>query len=117
MSSPEIGHNLSLGHSGALDASGIFDEYFDTSGYMGYHVVDVPDFNNAKKCYNAAKMYDLGWYDDRVTTIAPDVGKIYQWKIIGVNDYSIADPSFTLVLEIKDPNAKEADPYFLTYNK
>ena len=105
----EVGHNLGLQHSGEGS-----DEYADTSSYMGYTVAG-PNRNNIQKCFNAAKMVELGWYSDRVTTIQPQVGETFSGNVIGVNDYGDSNPSNTLVLEITNPRGAES--YFLTYNK
>jgi len=59
----EVGHNLNLAHS-----SHNGNEYGDQSGLMGYSY----NWNGGPKmCFNPAKSYQLGWYDDQVLTINP----------------------------------------------
>jgi hypothetical protein len=47
-------------HSGATAVDNTFDEYADTSCYMGYSVDDGQnDQYDEQKCFNAAKMVEL----------------------------------------------------------
>ncbi|KAL4421241.1 hypothetical protein ABPG75_010532 [Micractinium tetrahymenae] len=49
----EIGHNLYLGHAGAVTSAGVYDEYADLSGTMGYCCSD--------RCPNTPHAWQLGW--------------------------------------------------------
>ena len=71
--------------------------------------------DDVRRCFNAAKMSELGWYSDRAAVINPLQGEEFNGKIIGVADYSNSSPSHKLFLEIKAPN--EENSYFLTYNR
>ena len=79
----EIGHNLGLGHSG--DGGG---EYGDLSGIMGlsYSVDEGPWF-----CFNPAKSWSLGWYNDRHAMADPLTQDYWSGKLVGVSDYSETD--------------------------
>ena len=119
----ETGHNLDMTHSGTFVVEGTFDEYADTSCYMGYSVDDGGnDQNDEQKCFNAAKMVELGWYSNAINsiqpgnTISPGNNEEFNGNVIGVADYDIAVNSYTLSLEIKYP-LKGVNSYFLTYNK
>ena len=68
-----------------------------------------------KKCFNAAKMSELGWYSNRAAEISLAQSEEFDGKIIGVADYAISTAAHTLFLEIKRPNG--ARSYFLTYNR
>ena len=73
-----MGHNLGLAHSSKDGIS-----YGDKTGTMGYSY-DQDD--GPLQCFNPAKNYVLGWYEDRVIEIDPFEGT---WKgsIVGVTDY------------------------------
>ncbi|KAL4857219.1 hypothetical protein ACK3TF_002516 [Chlorella vulgaris] len=49
----ELGHNLYLAHAGALNSAGVYDEYADSSGIMGYCCYD--------RCPNTPHAWQLGW--------------------------------------------------------
>ncbi|KAL4439801.1 hypothetical protein ABPG75_002802 [Micractinium tetrahymenae] len=49
----EMGHNMGMGHAGAYDNNGNFDEYLDDTCVMGYCCTD--------RCPNAPHMWQLGW--------------------------------------------------------
>jgi hypothetical protein len=63
----EIGHSIGLGHSGK-EEDGHGAEHGDTSGMMGY---SYNQDDSPNKCFNAAKSWQRGWYDDRHTTVRP----------------------------------------------
>lgn len=56
----EIGHNLGLAHAGESA------EYDDQSGMMGY---SYPELDGPEMCFNAAKSWQLGWYNARHLTL------------------------------------------------
>jgi len=68
----EIGHNLGLDHSGADG-----NEYGDGSGVMGHSILhsEAPQM-----CFNAAKNWQLGWFADKVGTIAFAATGTYTWS-------------------------------------
>ena len=74
----EIGHNLNLLHSGGLDGA----EYTDHTGLMGNGLI-----TDGKICFNAAKSWQLGWYDDKALTL--DVATTPSWngRLVGVAEH------------------------------
>ena len=108
--SHEIGHNLDMHHSGELRANGDVEEYGDTTCMMGYG--DGQD--DTRKCFNAAKMAELGWYD-KIVSLNPVNDGNFDGKVIGVADYGDAANDHTLVVEIINP-ISTAENIFLTLN-
>ncbi len=103
----EVGHNLGLMHSG--DGS---NEYGDTTGYMGSTPTD-DDFN---MCFNAAKNWQLGWYEDQSKSFNPLNANDPVTTVVlnGVVDYGKNPDAFVTVrLEETD---KDTD-YYIGYNR
>jgi hypothetical protein len=77
----EVGHNLGLGHSGEVGGG----DYGDRTGMMGGAV----GTDDVRRCYNPQKNFQLGWYDDKTTTINPLDGITSSREFIlnGVSDY------------------------------
>ena len=107
----EIGHNLGLDHSGIVGMS----EYEDTSGMMGfsYRSDDGP-----KICFNAAKAYQLRWYEDKVQSVDPRnlPGGTQSFDLIGVADYGTADGLVSLRLEYEGNDYNFGKEYYVGYN-
>jgi len=61
----EVGHSLGLQHSGEIEEYG-YDEYSDLTGYMSYEATDADTM-----CFNPAKSWQLGWYEDKQIEINP----------------------------------------------
>ncbi|GKY94366.1 hypothetical protein MPSEU_000402500 [Mayamaea pseudoterrestris] len=77
----ETGHNFGLLHSheGA--------EYLDYTGYMGGAVIGYHDqVGFPAMCYNAADLWQLGWYSDR--TVAVNLFRPTLIKLAAFPDYS-----------------------------
>ena len=106
-----IGHNLKMLHSGEANCEASPDcEYYDETCIMG-----VTNGNgDTRKCFNAAKMSELGWYDDKSAVVNLLQNEEFDGNVIGVNDYSNSASSYTLFVEIKNPSGRS---YFLTYNR
>ena len=79
----EIGHNIGLRHSNENGSV-----YEDKSGIMG-HIYFT--FDGPRMCFNPAKNWQLGWYDDRHATVNPLNDEFWQGQLIGYTDYM--DPS------------------------
>jgi len=77
----EIGHNLGLGHSNERRQS-----YGDQSSMMGYSY-DIDD--GPKMCFNAAKNYQLGWYERQKDSFLPLSNKntVVDFTLNGVSEY------------------------------
>ena len=61
-----VGRALGLQPSNALSSKGDIVVYGDKTGMMG-----GVDTDSSSRCYNAAKSYQLGWYQDQTKTINP----------------------------------------------
>lgn len=101
-----MGHNLGLAHSSKDGIS-----YGDKTGTMGYSY-DQDD--GPLQCFNPAKNYVLGWYEDRVIEIDPFEGT---WKgsIVGVTDYGDNSTENSYVI-VKIMTGGEKDLY-VGYNR
>jgi len=77
----EVGHNLGLGHSNEGETA-----YGDQSALMGYSY-DSDD--GPKMCFNAAKNFQLGWYERQKQSFYPLQNKDTTQKFVlnGINDY------------------------------
>ncbi|VEU43213.1 unnamed protein product [Pseudo-nitzschia multistriata] len=108
----EIGHNLGLAHSGDERTT-----YGDKSGLMG----SSNDLDDIRMCYNPAKSYQLGWYDEKVKTINPISNNkpdlpVRQFTLRGVADYNakaVDDALVVLRLEQTDL----VPDYYVGYNR
>lgn len=76
----QIGHNLGLSRSNMGDNQ----LYGDTTGVMGYVYKGK---TNALKCFNAAKSYQLGWYDTTDVDHHALDGKSENFELTSVIDY------------------------------
>lgn len=96
----EVGHNLGLAHSGIGT-----NEYSDTTGFMGYSFSqdDGPNI-----CFNAAKNYELEWYNDVQYNAVDSVdplnlsGGSQTFDIIGVADYQTTNGLVSLQLSYQE---------------
>ncbi|OEU21581.1 hypothetical protein FRACYDRAFT_235207 [Fragilariopsis cylindrus CCMP1102] len=114
----EVGHNLGLAHSGEGTGTGVNKDYGDTTGMMGfsYNSDDGP-----KKCFNAAKNYQLGWYNLQKESYNPvDFFDEKQTFVMnGMTEYNknegaSKDNLITLRLENK---RNDLDDYYIGYNR
>jgi hypothetical protein len=62
----QVGHNLGLHHSGEYTGDEENQEYGDQTGYMGL-TVNLDD--GPAMCFNPAKSWQLGWYEDKTYEI------------------------------------------------
>jgi len=104
----EIGHNLGLAHSGEGD-----DKYADETGLMGYSYYDD---NGPKMCYNPAKNYQLGWYDDQSAVLDPTTAPKthHKYTLNGVADYQENPDEAIIALRLLLDD--DAD-YYVGYNR
>eukprot|EP00536_Pseudo-nitzschia_multiseries_P008026 jgi/Psemu1/287523/fgenesh1_pg.196_\ len=106
----EVGHNFNLGHSGEIAEN----KYSDTTGMMGFSwkLDDGP-----KMCYNPAKSYQLGWYDDKVLTINP-LSLIYrQFTMNGISDYTLYPDTKDTLVVLRLTQTYTATDYYIGYNR
>ena len=77
----EIGHNMGLDHSGTGN-----DAYGDYTGVLGYgNMID-----DDKKCFNAVKSWDFGWYADGHKLINP-FKDTFEGRIVGIANFDERD--------------------------
>ena len=107
----EIGHNLGLQHSGWNE-----DAYGDETGVMGGSGSSPTDDDGAAHCFNAAKMYYLGWYSSYNKDLTPSTAS-YTGKLVPTNDIAAGDiNSSTYDYVLKVSGSGETD-LFIFYNK
>ena len=107
----ELGHSMNMGHSNGGQEPGPpgypLGAYGDESGKMGYA---YPTKKGPRSCFNAAKSYQSGWYEDKSITINSS-GKIpcFDGVLHGVADYRIAN---TVLLKVQTTNSD----YYINFN-
>jgi hypothetical protein len=106
----EIGHNLNLGHSNQGT-----EKYGDQSGMMGYsyRMSEAP-----KMCFNAAKNWQLGWYDDKTVSFSPGSsgwGYEQTFSIGSLVDYD-PDSRNNLHVLIEIPQPRLRINYYIGFN-
>ncbi len=103
----EIGHNLNLRHSDEGSTG-----YGDQSGMMGYsyHEESTP-----RMCFNAAKNYQLGWYNDKMKVITPGAAtdSCFAGKLYGTAFYE-DDAAQTVGIKVNNPDS--AWDFYLMFN-
>ena len=104
-----------MAHSGEVDRG----EYSDRQGVMGISY-GVDDQNI---CFNPAKNYQLGWYEDKVKTIDPLSSDAYDgdshlgvrtFTMNGVSDYKKND-SGLIVLRLEQTSSEQ--DYYIGFNR
>jgi hypothetical protein len=102
----EIGHNLGLRHSNEAGST-----YEDKSGMMGHSFLS---YESPYMCFNTAKNWQLGWYEDKRTTINPLNDGFWQGQLIGYVDYmnSSVPSSAAVVVKVEGHNFD----YFIGFN-
>lgn len=78
----ELGHNFGLAHSGGLDGE---SRYGDRSCHMG---TPLWGDDNGALCFNAAKSWQIGWYNSHKLLLDPKQKAYWEGEIIGVADFS-----------------------------
>ena len=96
----EVGHSINLHHSGQYGGGSSEQEYGDKQGYMGYsyNQDDTPAM-----CYNAAKNYQLGWYEGKEGEIDPYTDLCTgptRFMLNGVVDYQNGSPGAYVTLKV-----------------
>merc|ERR1712176_952408 len=96
----EVGHSIGLHHSGEYEGSDSVQEYGDQTDLMGfsYRSDDTP-----LMCFNPAKNWQLGWFDDKVKELDPsnDIGiEPTSFVLNGIVDYKTITDNANVVLKI-----------------
>jgi len=104
----EIGHNLGLAHSAKDGVS-----YGDKSGMMGF---SYNRDNGPFICFNPAKNYQLGWFNDKAIEVDPINNGPWAGTIIGIADYSndLVDQNANVIVKIKTGGSRD---YYIGYNR
>jgi len=106
----ELGHNFGLLHSGGLDGVKV---YSDHTCMMGNPWAQ-DDFG--RMCYNGAKNWQIGWYNDRKLMLSPlsnPPGSETMLQLVGVADY-LNTNSIPVVLKLETGTD---DDYFISFNR
>ena len=103
LSKHEMGHNLGLMHFGEGN-----DSYGDESGVMGY---SYSGHEGPKMCFNPAKSWQLGWYDDQCVEIYPQ-NQPWTGKLAGVANYNPNAQDESVILKLEDAS----NDWFIGYN-
>ena len=83
-------------------------EYGDQSGYMGL----VYKQGQPLMCFNAAKSWQLGWYDDKAVIVSPSSSS-WSGRMMGISDY---DHKTTQIVIIKIETETSED-YYINFNR
>ncbi len=103
----EVGHNLGLGHSGAVDEGA----YGDMVGMMG----NPGGHDDVHMCYNTQKNYQLGWYEDKTASINPLDGVPTRNIVLnGVSDYKRSNNAL-VALRLEQTNVEQ--DFYIGYNR
>eukprot|EP00546_Thalassionema_frauenfeldii_P009624 CAMPEP_0178912114 /NCGR_PEP_ID=MMETSP0786-20121207/10078_1 /TAXON_ID=186022 /ORGANISM="Thalassionema frauenfeldii, Strain CCMP 1798" /LENGTH=568 /DNA_ID=CAMNT_0020584651 /DNA_START=624 /DNA_END=2327 /DNA_ORIENTATION=+ len=102
----EIGHNFGFAHSGGLDGQ----TYTDHTGLMGNPLYsdDV-----GRMCWNAAKTWQVGWYDDRKATF--DASMVVQtYRMVGIANYDNNPEQLPVVIKLETGTSTDQ---FIAFNR
>ncbi len=102
----EIGHNFNLAHSGGLDGR----TYSDHTGLMGNPLYSD---DIGAMCFNAAKNYQLPWYDSNKISINPREGA-WTGKIVGIADFANNPDGSPVVIKIETGTLTDQ---FIAFNR
>lgn len=105
----ELGHNFGLLHSGEDKAN-----YGDKSCVMGASGTHTKD-DGARMCFNAAKSWQLGWYNDRTVKIGVNDAPWFG-TIIGVTNYSNNPNKRPVVIKLEREEKSKSDDYYIAFN-
>jgi len=101
----EIFHNLGFSHSGGLDGN----PYTDHTCVMGNPFIAG---GGEKMCFNAAKNWELGWYD--YSYFDSSSSSCWSGSIIGLGEWNNGIHNLPVVVKI-ETNSK--NDYFLQFNR
>lgn len=111
-----IGHQIGLTSSG----EGSYKDA-DVTGHMGWRLIgkDLPSEERKinKKCFNAVKSWQLGWYQDRHKTLVPRKnGQQSVVKLFTIAQYSELKPGDDSVIIVKIPMFSVEDDLYIFFN-
>jgi len=108
-----IRHNFNLAHSGGIDGA----IYSDKTGFMG-NPAHAPGARYAGNlCYDAAKSWQLGWYNDHDVTFYPE-NESSTWgtvnTMVGIANYDQATSDTPVLIKLETGLAED---YFINFNR
>ena len=98
---------MNFAHSGGLDGR----TYTDHTGMMGNPLYsdDV-----GAMCFNAAKNWQIGWYDSNAISIDPRVQQSWYGTMVGIADYENNPENHPVVVKIETGTATDQ---FIAFNR
>lgn len=101
----ELGHNFNFAHSGGLDGQ----TYTDHTGLMGNPLYsdDV-----GKMCWNAAKTWQVGWYDTNKLTF--DQQGSWSGTLVGIADFNNNPNNHPVVIKLETGTTTDQ---FVAFNR
>mmetsp|Transcript_10646 Transcript_10646/g.25711 ORF Transcript_10646/g.25711 Transcript_10646/m.25711 type:complete len:488 (-) Transcript_10646:96-1559(-) len=110
----ELAHNFGLAHSWISREQG----QEETVMGRGYPVDEGP--MKAQVCFNPAKSYQLGWYQDKVMELDPlsSGGDSWQGTLVGVGNYhsNLLDAKVVIKVPAPDNNNNNREDYYIGFN-
>ena len=103
----EIGHSFNLAHSGGLNGL----TYTDHTGLMGNPLYSD---DKGKMCFNAAKNWQLNWYNDRELKVNPRVNPTTIVDLVGIANYDTTANSHPVVVKIETGTSTDQ---FIGFNR
>jgi hypothetical protein len=102
----ELGHNFNLAHSGGLDGA----TYTDHTGLMGN-----PLYSDevGKMCFNAAKNWQIGWYNTNRLLVDPRNGPTTV-NMVGIADFNNNPQDYPVVIKIETGTSTDQ---FIAFNR
>lgn len=105
----EVGHNLGLDHSNEGSVT-----YGDQTGMMGY---SYNSDDGPQKCFNAAKNYQLGWYNQQQESYDPLSSASKTFVMNGVANYQDSNSSGKLITLRLINQSLGRNDYYVGYNR
>jgi len=108
----ELGHNFGLAHSGGLNNAA----YTDHTGMMGNPLYSD---DTGRMCYNAAKNWQIGWYDDNKLLLEPLTEEndwIQTVNMVGIADYKNNPEGYAVVVKL-ETGLPIGNDYFVAFNR
>ena len=99
----EVGHNLGLAHSNEAGS------YKDQTGMMGF---SYSQDDGPKMCFNGAKSWQLGWYQDKHQVFNLSDSS-WSGRLVGHVDKGSAAADDTIILKL---NTGTATDYYVSFN-
>mmetsp|Transcript_18161 Transcript_18161/g.26955 ORF Transcript_18161/g.26955 Transcript_18161/m.26955 type:complete len:609 (+) Transcript_18161:76-1902(+) len=103
----ELGHSFNLAHSGGLNGL----TYTDHTGLMGNPLYSD---DIGKMCFNAAKNWQLNWYNDKKLLVNPLINPTTIVDLVGIANYDTTANSHPVVVKIETGTSTDQ---FIGFNR